>query len=114
MECSIFFCELKFAERKKEMSYYDALPDHLLESINEYILHGRSCGGFLMAVFENNLREAVGRADDTSLSHLKLIVQYLCNKCPAGATGSVDRVREWQAKDGAIGMGLKAFGLIIR
>lgn len=50
---------------------------HVIQIITSIMLHRdglRPGGGFVEAVVSNNLRLAVGRADDTVYKHLKVIV----------------------------------------
>lgn len=53
-------------------------------------------GGFLMAVLENNLKEAFGRADSYNIQTLGAIVSYCYNHLPAECWGSPAKVLEWQ------------------
>lgn len=65
------------------------------ESLDRYVEHGISTGGFLEAVLCNNLSEAVGRADEKALENLPHIVSYIYNELPGGAWGSPERVQVW-------------------
>ena len=67
----------------------------LKESIDRYVTLGVPTGGFLEAVISNDLREAYGRADDTSLLILFELVSYLYRACPAGCWGSPENYRSW-------------------
>lgn len=62
------------------------------ESIRRYVDHGIPTGGFLRAVLANDLMEAVGRADESSLMNLLAICQYVYNDIPASVHGSYARV----------------------
>ena len=44
------------------------IEQHMLDRLNAYIDHGEAVGHFLTAVLENNLKEAVGRADDENMA----------------------------------------------
>lgn len=63
------------------------LPHDLQESIDNYVQYGIPAGGFLEAVIDNDLSEACGRADDTNIKILPVIVAYFYNECPSGAWG---------------------------
>jgi hypothetical protein len=52
-------------------------------------------GDFLEAVLCNNLKEAVGRADDTNLPALPSLVGWLYNFAPSSAWGSPEKVTSW-------------------
>ena len=43
------------------------IPDHMVDGVVQYVCLGRIQGGFLMAIFENNLVNAACRADHTNL-----------------------------------------------
>ena len=74
------------------------IPEHLREGVVEYIEHGHLPGDFLCAVLENDLAQAVGRADEISLRFLPNLVCYLYNLAPKGAWGSRERVLNWSTK----------------
>lgn len=77
--------------------YAAAIPEHLLESLLAYLETGRPTGGFLEAVIANDLLDAVGRADPTSLSALKAICQFVYVEVPMEARGSREAWRAWVA-----------------
>lgn len=52
---------------------------------------------FLMAVLENNLKEAFGRADDWNMETLFDIVGFCYNDLPAVSWGRSDKVLAWLA-----------------
>lgn len=70
-------------------------PQHIRESIDAYVEQGRATGGFLRAVLENDLRGAIGRADEINLAALPHIVAYINERVPAIATGSAQLVDAW-------------------
>ena len=74
---------------------YDRLPDDLREGMQRYIDDGYIPGHFLTAVLENDLSEAVGRADPLNLILLPAIVQWVYNEAPADCWGSRQKVLAW-------------------
>lgn len=73
----------------------ERVPEHLRDGLLRYLdLHIRP-GHFLTAVLENDLREAMGRADIGSRAGLFDLVGYLYNKAPGGAWGSKQAVKLW-------------------
>jgi hypothetical protein len=64
-------------------------------SLERYLNHGIPCGSFLMAVLENNLMDAFGRADIGNTANMKNIVGYIYNHVPSNAWGSKERVAEY-------------------
>lgn len=72
------------------------IPVSVQESLELWIKHKIIPGSFLTAVLENDLSEAVGRADEISIICLRDIVRYLYNNCPLGCWGSPEKVKEWR------------------
>ncbi len=68
------------------------------ESIDAWVESGRPTGDFLKAVIENDLKEAIGRADISALDNLPHIVAYLYNDCPSECWGSTTNKLEWEYK----------------
>lgn len=71
------------------------IPDYMQDGIREYVLRGRELGGFLSAIFENNLVESCGRADPTNIQCLEAYAGLLYNYVPRNCWGSPDTVRKW-------------------
>jgi hypothetical protein len=71
------------------------IPEHMMAGLLRYIEHGVYPGDFLTAVLENDLKEAVGRADDANLQCLPAYVGYLYNEAPGLCWGTPERVRNW-------------------
>ena len=71
------------------------LPDHLKESIDAYVNDGRPTGGFLAACIDNNLMEAVGRADEDNIQALSAIVGYLYNEVNGYCWGHDGAYKRW-------------------
>lgn len=74
------------------------IEERFKESIDRYVKHGIPTGSFLNAVLENNLKEAVGRADHHAILNLKDIVIYLYNDVPSTCWGSPEKVKNWHLK----------------
>jgi len=71
------------------------IPQNLKNSFDMYVNHGIPTGGFLQAVLENNLMEAMGRADDWNREILFEICSYVYNDMPAACHGNKEKVRKW-------------------
>ena len=70
----------------------------MMGAIRRYIEHGIPPGSFLTAVIENNLSEAVGRADDENCENLPAFVAYFYNEAPSPCWGSPEKRRAWIAE----------------
>jgi hypothetical protein len=65
------------------------------ESLDRYAKEGCPTGDFLRAVLENNLMEAMGRADIYNRDCLFEICEYVYNHIPLSCHGSPEKVRAW-------------------
>lgn len=74
---------------------YDLIPERMMSAINLYIEHGIAPGDFLTAVICNDLKEAVGRADEENLPLIPTYVSYFYNELPFTCWGSVEKMNEW-------------------
>jgi hypothetical protein len=69
------------------------------QTIDLYVSHRCKTGGFVNAVLENNLTEAIARADSDNLPNLPHIVCYCYNEIPPECWGSPKKVKEWYNKE---------------
>ena len=74
------------------------IPDRMMESIKRYIEHGIKPGDFLSAIISNDLREAVGRADDENIKNIPAYVSYFYMEAPASCWGSFKNMQNWIKK----------------
>jgi hypothetical protein len=75
------------------------LPEHMRDAMKLYLEDRISPGSFLRAVLENNLSEAVSRADHINLGYLSNIVSFCYNDIPSAAWGSPEKVEAWLKKN---------------
>lgn len=75
---------------------YNLIPRRIKEAIDEWVRVGRPTGHFVRAVLENDLTEAIGRADDLNINALPHIVCYPWNCVSSLAWGSVAKVQAWE------------------
>lgn len=70
------------------------------ESVERHVLYGYNgqMGGFLTALFSNNLVDTFGKADSYNSAHLREWVQWLYNRVPARAWG-----KDFQSWKGLLG-----------
>lgn len=73
------------------------IPETLLNGLSRYFNERIPTGGFLRAVLENNLVQAVVGADPDSVRVLIPLVRILMARAPALAWGSELKVRRWLA-----------------
>jgi hypothetical protein len=78
------------------MSY--PIAPHIKAAIDRYVETGCPLGGFLTAVMENNLMEAMGRADDGNKASLHAICGYVYMEIPGDCHGSQEKVEAWYEK----------------
>lgn len=81
---------------------FDALPEHMLDGVADYLLFGLEPGGFLMALFSNDLKGSFGRADETNVACMRTWVLFIYNEMPSLAQGSRERVQAWIARGGML------------
>lgn len=74
---------------------YPNVPESTIEAIRKHADHGYEVGHFVTAVLENNLVEAVNRADDHNLRCLADIVRYCYWEIPSPCWGSPKKVAAW-------------------
>ncbi len=84
------------------MSHHPFNPDHVRpdtkQTIDDYVAQGWKPGSFVQAVLENDLREAIGRADSGNLDTLPAIVAYCYNQIPSVCWGSPAKVEAWKLR----------------
>ncbi len=80
------------------------VPEHLHEGLVAWVRTGRPVGSFLTAVLENDLREAVFRADLTNLWKLRELCIWLNNFTPAFCSGSPETAKAWREIGGLDGI----------
>lgn len=76
---------------------YDGLPERLRGGVQRYLEHRLSPGGFLTAVFENDLMGALGRAGLENQRDIVRIATWVYNEMPGNCWGSVKIVEKWLA-----------------
>ena len=72
----------------------------LADAVARYIVYGTGTGGFLQAVFSNNLVEASYRADSSNVKALGNYGRYLQHHAPVSCYGSEDEMDNWRGLQG--------------
>lgn len=91
-------------------AYYDeradwsAIPGHMRGGIERYVMNGVPMGGFLTAVFANDLMTACGKADEENRHAIFSYAAFLYNHVPATCKGSYEAVEAWIGHGGVAGL----------
>ncbi len=81
----------------------DLIPQHMREGVRAHIQYGHPTGDFLTALFSNDFREIMLRADATNLAAIREWANYLYNYAPSACWGSRETVRLWRKAGGLAG-----------
>ena len=79
---------------------YPKAPVRILDAIADYATNHKMHGDFVTACLENDLAEAVFRADSNSLAGLADIVRYIHWEIPHNSHGSKENVSAWLRTEG--------------
>jgi len=71
------------------------IPRDTKSGVDQYVDHGVPTGSFLRAVLENDLFEAVAKADYHNKLALAAICEYIYNYTPTTCHGSPEEVAAW-------------------
>lgn len=71
------------------------LPPYMFDGVVRYVVQGIPPGDFMKAVFCNDLKGAVGRADDQNKMALADWVIFMVNYMPSVSQGSPERYENW-------------------
>jgi hypothetical protein len=74
---------------------WQQVPHHLREGLRAYLMEGRTTGGLLRCILENDLRKTYGCADPSAAACMPDILAYIYNCAPAPSWGSPEKVSEW-------------------
>lgn len=74
---------------------WESIPPNLRPGITRWIEEGFVPGDFLQAVIKNDLRDAFGRADETSRAALFDIVSWFHCHAPSPCWGGAESMRDW-------------------
>jgi len=70
-------------------------PLPIRAAIDRFVRDRLRPGGFVNAILENDLLEAINRADSANLFLIPHIVAYMAEHVPASARGSEAWVNDW-------------------
>ncbi len=80
------------------------LPEHCRAGVRRYLVEGASLGGFLNAVFSNDLMGTSAYATELKWSRLRSYVRFLRNHAPPGSYGSRENYKDWLMLGGLDGL----------
>ena len=86
---------MKLSERQIEKMSEHGIPGYMQGGIIRYYENGIEPGSFLTAVINNDLKEAIGRADDINLHHLYKYMMWFYNEAPSGSWGHPNATSDW-------------------
>jgi hypothetical protein len=84
-----------FVGQRSFTGEYADIPERMRGGMIRYVNAGILPGDFLVAVITNDLKEAVGRADDENVQLIPLYVRWFYNQAPSPCWGLPKRLREW-------------------
>jgi hypothetical protein len=90
-------------EQPMRQPNYEMLPEHMREGMQLWVERGIDPGDFLMAVLQNDLMGALGKADSTNIDRLKDYGMFLYNEVPSDCFGSLENVSAWMERGGLLG-----------
>lgn len=75
------------------------IPRYMHEGMINWVLRGIQPGHFLSAVISNDLRSAVGEADDTNIGLIPNYIQWFYNYAPFYCWGSPAALESWKGRE---------------
>ena len=90
-----------FNQEADGSTFFEGLPEHTQEAIDNYLIRGYEPGGFLTAIICGNWKEALGHADTANKQRFWYVATWLTRHAPPGSTGSSEAFENWvKDKDG--------------
>ncbi len=86
---------MKLDDETKQAMADCGIPLYMQGGIIRFYEKGLPPGDFLSAVIDNDLKEAIGRADDTNRSLLWNYIRWFYNWAPSGTWGFDGAVNKW-------------------
>lgn len=80
------------------------IPHRMMGGLERWVKQAIPPGDFLRAVLENDLMEALGRADDENIRNLAAYGGFLFNECPVECYGSKAKMVKWVQIGGLNGL----------
>ena len=83
------------AKEIREKKEYEMIPIRFVIGLLNYSIHRMRVGSFLTACLENNLHQALSRADQQAQLIIPVIMQFIFQELPSDCWGNSVRVKEW-------------------
>jgi len=74
---------------------YSVIPERTMAVMKAYAFEHQPTGSFLRACFSNDLKGAIGIADDKNFPALKKIICWIVNVAPFECQGSREKCAAW-------------------
>ena len=85
----------KFIDFDRDLIHNGYIPEHLRDSLEDYIVRGWSPGGFLTAMLAGDLYRATMIADMASGPGMQNIAKWIMHEMPEESWGSYEIVEAW-------------------
>lgn len=73
------------------------IPEHMHDAVEAYVVGHHECGGFFMALMENDFMLCAAKADRRNLAALGDWAKLIYNEFPIACWGSPAKVEKWLA-----------------
>jgi hypothetical protein len=80
-------------------------PEYMRQGVNDWIQHGHYPGGYLTALFEGRVFDAVCNADPQNFAAFAACAKWIAQDAPRGCYGSPEKCAAWSAHGGLRGEG---------
>lgn len=87
-----------------ETDYSKVPVEYMADGVRRYIEDGVPPGGFLSALFSNDLKLSFGRADDNNIAAMRQWVNFVYWEMPRESQGSPALVKAWIDRGGLNGI----------
>lgn len=93
----------KFLEETYTRADWGMIPSHMHQALKDYIEHGWQPGSFLTSMLQNDIYNAVWKADHINEGAISDWVKFLQWYIPTECFGNEEKVRDWIARGGYLG-----------
>lgn len=94
-EMAVRFLQVAIGLDYPAMPEPELCPPDICEALDRYAKDRVPVGDFLRSVLENNLMDAIGRADANNLPAIGHITSYIYNRLPSPCHGSPAKYKAW-------------------